>query len=125
MAWRSFNREAAQSVMREATHRGFRYAADAILEVAKSEVPHDEGTLMNSGTVVDGPEPMSVIISFGGGAGTGHPRVPYAVRWHENSANFQKGRKNRYLADPLYERGPEAVRRGVRAAADELIGGAP
>ena len=45
------------------------------------------------------PEPAGVIC-FGGGLGTGHPIVPYAIRWHENSANFQKGRKRFYLKDP-------------------------
>ena len=26
--------------------------------------------------------------------------TPYAVRWHEEPANFQRGRKNKYLEDP-------------------------
>jgi hypothetical protein len=72
-----------------------------VLEAAKQEVPHDEGTLERSGMVIMAPEPEPAgVICFGGGPGTGHPIVPYAVRWHENSANFQKGRKRFYLKDP-------------------------
>ena len=70
---------------------------------ADQEVPHDEGMLQQSkhidtqisGTKVEG------VISYGGGQGTGFVRVPYAIRWHENNANFQKGRKKNYLRDPF------------------------
>lgn len=78
-------------------------AAHVVLEQAKNQVPHDEGTLQRSGMVIpvsDGKR-LGFAITFGGGPGTGHPIVPYAVRWHEKRANFQKGRKHRYLVDPF------------------------
>ena len=56
-----------------------------VLEAAKQQVPHDEGTLMRSGMVVMAPEPDPAgVICFGGGPGTGHPIVSYAIRWREN-----------------------------------------
>ncbi len=88
---------AVNAAGREAVHK----TCHVILEAAKQEVPHDEGTLQRSGTVLMAPDGSAQgLITFGGGPGTGHPIVPYAVRWHENPANFQKGRKRRYLADP-------------------------
>lgn len=79
----------------------------AVLNASQREVPHDEGTLQRSGRVDMKPGTEATgCVSYGGGAGTGMPRIPYAVRWHENSAAFQKGRKHRYLADPLNRHGP-------------------
>ncbi|GAK03121.1 hypothetical protein JCM19037_1414 [Geomicrobium sp. JCM 19037] len=92
--------------------------AHVVLEGAKQQVPHDEGELQRSGVVVMG-NGAEACISFGGGSGTGRQRLPYAVRWHENNANFQKGRKMRYLADPLQQLGPRAF---IAAAQHELGG---
>lgn len=63
------------------------------LRLSQFEVPHDEGTLQNSGTVeeVDG----DVVVGY-------HEK--YAARLHENPQyNFQKGRKGKYLEDPIRE----------------------
>ena len=64
--------------------------AEALLEASKQQVPLDSGALMESGRVdSDG---TTATVSYGG--------VPYALRWHEEQANFQGGRKNKYLEDP-------------------------
>lgn len=62
-----------------------------VLRLSQLEVPHDEGTLQNSGTVeeVNG----DVIIGY-------HSK--YAARLHEHPEyRFQKGRKGKYLEDPV------------------------
>jgi hypothetical protein len=91
------------------------YASNAVLTQAKQEVPLDEGPLKNSGIVIykwQGINPVSCI-TFGGGKGTGIPKIPYAVRWHENSANFQRGRKRFYLRDPFNRLGETAFRNAL------------
>lgn len=62
-----------------------------ILRLSQLEVPHDEGTLQNSGTVeeVNG----DIVIGY---------HSVYAARLHEHPEyNFQKGRKGKYLEDPV------------------------
>lgn len=99
----------------EAGREAVKHTCYIVLEAAKQEVPHDEGTLMRSGMVIMAPrgEGPAGVICFGGGLGTGHPIVPYAKRWHENSANFQKGRKRFYLRDPVNRLGEQTLRRAL------------
>lgn len=62
-----------------------------ILRLSQMEVPHDEGTLQNSGTVeeVNG----DVVIGY---------HTKYAARLHEHPEyRFGKGRKGKYLEDPI------------------------
>lgn len=63
-----------------------------IMRLSQQQVPHDEGTLQNSGTV----EPMpnnEIVIGY---------HTPYAARLHEHPEyRFQKGRKGKYLEDPI------------------------
>ena len=64
-----------------------------VLRLSQFEVPHDIGTLQNSGTVeeIDG----DVVVGY---------HEPYAARLHENPQyNYQKGRKGKYLEDPIRE----------------------
>lgn len=65
--------------------------ANEVLRLTQFEVPHDEGTLQNSGTVeriTDG-----VVLGY---------HTPYAARLHEHPEyRFQKGRKGKYIEDPL------------------------
>jgi len=73
-------------VEKEAMDIGFE-----ILRLSQAEVPHDEGTLQNSGTVeeVEG----DVVIGY---------HTKYAARLHEHPEyRFQKGRKGKYLEDPV------------------------
>ena len=73
-----------------------------IIEAGKSEIPLDEGTLRDTGVVIMAADNLpACVCTFGGGPGTGFPIVPYAIRWHETRANFQHGRKWKYLRDPV------------------------
>lgn len=71
--------------------QGLLDAGFELLRLSQFEVPHDEGELQNSGTVeeIDG----DVVVGY-------HKK--YAARLHEHPEyNFQKGRKGKYLEDPL------------------------
>lgn len=62
-----------------------------VLRLSQIEVPHDEGSLQNSGTV----ETIDNVVIVG-------YHEPYAARLHEHPEyNFQKGRKGKYLSDPI------------------------
>jgi hypothetical protein len=65
------------------------------MRLSQKEVPHDKGTLQNSGYVN---------FAFGGSKGDiviGY-NTPYAARLHEHPEyHFQKGRKGKYLYDPI------------------------
>ena len=80
----------------KAMQRGVRKGLlDAGLEgmrLSQHEVPHDEGTLQNSGTVEVMPN-GDVVMGY---------HTPYAARLHEHPEyRFQKGRKGKYISDPL------------------------
>lgn len=97
-----WNTQPATRIAAKAAREAVRKACYVVLEEAKQQVPLDEGTLMRSGMVLMAPDGSPEgLICFGGGQGTGHPVIPYARRWHENSANFQHGRKSHYLEDPF------------------------
>lgn len=79
----------AQRIVREGGSRGLHEYANLILDESRKQVPLDTGALQRSGMVtMDG---LTATISYD---------TPYAVRWHEEQANFQHGRKNKYLEDP-------------------------
>lgn len=62
-----------------------------ILRLSQMEVPHDEGTLQNSGVV----EVIDGVTTIG-------YHEAYAARLHEHPEyRFQKGRKGKYLEDPI------------------------
>lgn len=68
-----------------------RAVGDEIMRLSESEVPHDVGDLSASGVVRDDNEDVYV----------GYNKM-YASRLHENPQfNFQKGRKAKYLEDPI------------------------
>lgn len=65
--------------------------ADEVLRLSQFEVPHDKGLLQNSGHVEPDGEDFIV----------GYNKV-YAARLHEHPEyKFQKGRKGKYLEDPI------------------------
>jgi len=65
--------------------------ADTILLLSQAEVPHKLGTLQNSGATDRDSK----------GAFVGY-HTPYAARMHEHPEfNFGKGRKGKYLEDPI------------------------
>ncbi|MFA5768363.1 MAG: hypothetical protein WC871_02345 [Bacteroidales bacterium] len=66
--------------------------ANEVLRLSQFEVPHDTGRLQNSGHV----EPQ-----YMDHATVGYNTV-YAARLHENPQfRFRKGRKGKYLEDPI------------------------
>lgn len=85
-----------------------REVAIEILRLSSFEVPHDKGLLQASGHVEDTPEPTEVIV--------GYNKV-YAARLHENPQyHFQKGRKGKYLEDPIKNNKPtfiEFIKKGM------------
>ncbi len=100
--WRFWNGEQVTALVKQACEKAVDKTAHVVLTASKEEVPLDESPLMRSGIVLmkwRGSNPVAVIC-YGGGAGTGFPKLPYAVKWHENDANFQHGRKKNYLRDP-------------------------
>ena len=121
MSWKYFRgKELTKRVENEVSDALYR-AAEATGAVSDQQVPHDEGTLQRSKFIkVDPQNPLNVVLSYGGGQGTGYPRVPYAVKWHENSANFQKGRKKNYLRDPIKNFAPQAVKKELQKVMKSL-----
>lgn len=74
-------------------HKGaiaVRDCANFLLDESKKQVPHDTGTLERSGMVDSAG--LEATVSYD---------TPYAVICHERSANYQRGRKKKYLEDPL------------------------
>ncbi len=90
----SFNQGIASlgKAMEAAALRGVNDVASEILRLSMFEVPHDTGLLQSSGHI----EPVKndeVIV--------GYNKV-YAARLHEHPEyRFQKGRKGKYLEDPI------------------------
>lgn len=112
--WRNWRGNDLIREMQRGTVRAIKNTGEIILKESKSEVPLDEGPLRDSGIVIMAPGGLPQgIICFGGGPGTGSPLIPYAIRWHEEQANFQHGRKWHYLRDPV-------VRLGARTLQEQL-----
>lgn len=112
--WKTWNGPIVERLMSEMAVDAVEKTCEVLLEKSKEEVPLDEGTLMRSGIyLMEKTGKPEAVISYGGGPGTGHPIVPYAVKWHENSANFQHGRKSRYLADPVNQYGNKVLRNAL------------
>lgn len=67
-------------------------AAFEAMRLSQLEVPHDEGTLQNSGTVEAMPN-GDIVLGY---------HTPYAARLHEHPEyRFQRGRKGKYISDPI------------------------
>lgn len=74
----------------EGMRDGMEEAGEVWLELSQREVPHDEGTLANSGETH----------REGDGQVVGY-HTEYAAIVHEDTKrNYQKGRKAKYLEDP-------------------------
>lgn len=100
--WRNWRGDELVRLINRAAIQSVKDTGEQIIEASKREVPLDEGTLEHTGIVVMAPGDIpSGCATFGGGAGTGFPIIPYALRWHQVSANFQHGRKRFYLRDPF------------------------
>lgn len=66
---------------------------DTLLNLSSKEVPHDTGALQATGVVDPDNTRQMVTVGY---------HTPYAARLHEHPEyKFQKGRKGKYLEDPL------------------------
>lgn len=77
--------------MKDLARKGVGMVADEVLRLSQYEVPHDTGRLQNTGHV----EPLQdeAIVGY---------NTVYAARLHEHPEyHFQKGRKAKYLEDPI------------------------
>jgi len=118
--WNQWNGDNINTLVENACVRAVDKTGHVILTAAKQQVPLDEGFLLRSGIVIIKHKKIPIaIISFGGGPGTGHPKIPYALRWHETQANFQHGRKWKYLKDPYSRLGARTL---ILALQDEIGG---
>ena len=81
--------EVAIEILKAGGEKAIYQAANYLLDESRKQVPHDQGILEGTGTALaDG---FSATVSYD---------TPYAIRWHEHNANFQRGRKMKYLEDP-------------------------
>jgi hypothetical protein len=114
MSWTFFRGVELLARVEMGCDSGTEESSQAIKGQSLQEVPHDEGTLSESIEVIDDPtDKTRKLVTAGGGPGTGFIRVPYAFKWHENRANFQKGRKSKYVYDPLFQVGPKALMKSL------------
>jgi hypothetical protein len=66
---------------------------DTLLNLSSKEVPHDTGALQATGVVDPNELKQTVTVGY---------HTPYAARLHEHPEyRFQKGRKGKFLEDPL------------------------
>lgn len=82
-----------RALLEDAEVTGLTLAGEHLLQVSRTEVPIEEGTLERSGEVsVDETRP-AVAVSY---------NTPYAAAQHENlNLRHQGGRKAKYLEDPM------------------------
>ena len=87
------NKSLIRSTVKSGSRRATWSALDYLASVSKDEVPLDQGVLKAS-CVVD--------VNEDGSEGTVSYDTPYAVPQHENTwYNHQRGRKGKYLEDPV------------------------
>lgn len=86
------NKPLIERVVKAGSRKALWSALDYLAAQSKEQVPLNKGPLHDSCYVDVAPD---------GSGGTVSYDKPYAVRWHEHDANFQRGRKKKYLEDPL------------------------
>jgi hypothetical protein len=81
-----------------ATVKGLNAISEEILRLSSFEVPHDKGDLQRSGTV----EPTTIRATTPKRGFMVGYNMEYAAHLHEHPEyNFQKGRKGKFLEDPI------------------------
>ena len=120
MGWNNWRGSELERLIKQAAIRAVNKTGEVVLEASRREVPLDEGILQHTGIVImaSGNIPACVVC-YGGGSGTGFPIIPYAIRWHEEQANFQHGRKRFYLRDPFNRLAKTTLQKALK----EEIGG--
>jgi hypothetical protein len=85
------NLEKVESAIADGQEAGNLDIGWELMRLSQLEVPHDKGSLQNSGVVE--PVGADVVVGY---------HEPYAARLHEHPEyRFQKGRKGKYLEDPI------------------------
>lgn len=121
MSWTIWNGESLKSKMNGSILKALNTTAQQVGMQSDQEVPHDEGILQQTKTIMANPSKLEVHIGYGGGGVSGFPIVPYAVKWHETPANFQKGRKHNYLRDPVNQVAPAALKNNIKTEMNKVL----
>ena len=94
------DKKLVKQVTKSGGQQGTWMALDHLAAVSKDQVPLDQGPLKNS---------CAVDVNDDGSAGTVSYDTPYAVVQHENMQyHHQRGRKAKYLEDPVYDGGVQS-----------------
>ena len=93
----NFNFDKPKTLTKKGAGRGLALGAEHVLQVSRTEVPVDEGTLERSGTASVDRDAMKAAVSYD---------TPYAVVQHEDQTlSHPGGGKAKYLEDPLNSEG--------------------
>lgn len=104
----------AGDIIRDAASRGLYLAAEHVLGVATERVPHEEGTLQNTGATDVDEGTLTANVTFDG---------PYAVRQHEElDYQHDDGRQAKYLESAALDEAG-TVGQILAQAAKEALGG--
>lgn len=109
--WKTWRGNEIMQGVKQNTEQALKIAAEVTGEQSDQLVPLDTGQLKSSKVISIGD--MKVVISYGYGNTTGKPEIPYAVKWHEVSADFQRGRQKNYLRKPMKTTAPGALRKAL------------
>lgn len=89
----TWNGDDIKAALNGASTRGLEVAAEHLLQVSRTEVPIEEGTLERSGTATVDEQKKAAAVSYD---------TPYAARQHEDlTLRHDDGRKAKYLEDPM------------------------
>ncbi|NIL56714.1 minor capsid protein [Salinispora arenicola] len=102
------------AALSDASMDGLELAAEHLLQVSSTLVPHEEGDLERSGEVSSDPGSGTVAVSYD---------RPYAVRQHEDmTLRHDDGRQGKYLEQPMSTERDVMLALAMRATAQALKG---
>jgi len=94
------DRALIKKVTKDGSRKATWTALDYLASVSKDQVPLDQGPLKNS---------CYVDVNEDGSEGTVSYDTPYAIVQHESTSfSHQRGRKAKYLEDPVYDKTVQA-----------------
>lgn len=91
-AWKTDLNPRVKDIVSGAAERGLFLTAEHVLGEANKKVPHEEGTLENSGTVSVDPRELRAAVSY---------NTPYAVKQHEVDMRHNDGRTHKWLENAM------------------------
>lgn len=114
-AWRNWRGDELINQVNEAGKKSVNETLETVGAISDGQIPLDEGPLKSSKTIkIEFKKNTKGSLSYGGGKGTGKPKIPYALKWHQKQANFQHGRKRFYLRDPFNKFAPNLLNASLR-----------